>query len=682
MRWDDVRWMPNVRRLLQRRGLTFENSFAPYPLCCPSRASFLTGRYAHNHKVLSHVEPFGFASFRDRRTIATVLQKAGYRTALVGKYLNGYGEQTMRNGQSSLAYVPPGWTRWRAGSDHVWGSLDPFNGGTYSYFNLIENVDGRAEELRRPLLHRRDGATDPVVDQSLREPPRPLVHLVDPGRPAPWLAHGVGRPGDDPSHRRALDQLAHARPPDWVKGRFDSQITHGAGMPPNRSAEKNTKDKPRYLRRLPELTREEREALTEVTRQRAESLFVLDVQIGRTISRLSRSGQLANTVIMFTSDNGFYLGEHRKRLGKINLHEPSLRVPLIVAGPGVPHGRRYDPVTTVDLAPTLAAYAGVRMPRADGVDLTPLIENGDRGWDRPVVTEAMMTEGRYGRRSPDGSQLNTRGLRLGRWKITRYATGETELYDLATDPLELRNLSRVPRYADELRDLRKLYRTYKDCRGKACAAALPPKYRASPAEMRRDTLNMMERDPPLVRRLGASPQRSRVGANRSGGSAITSCAATSWISRVPASIVFSRMPKTVEVTRWSAVSAEPVRSRWARKTAAVTSPQPLGVIGSSGVRQDHAPSSETATTSTEPSGVSSVSTLVTSTVAGPRERTSSTASSTSDTVRVSRPARKSSSKWLGVITSAAGTTWSRIISGMPGRTNMPRPTSPITGSQQ
>ena len=108
MRWDDVRWMPNVRRLIQARGLSFESSFSPYPLCCPSRASFLTGRYAHNHEVLSHAEPFGFASFRDKRTIATVLQKAGYRTGLVGKYLNGYGQQALRNGEPSLNYVPPG----------------------------------------------------------------------------------------------------------------------------------------------------------------------------------------------------------------------------------------------------------------------------------------------------------------------------------------------------------------------------------------------------------------------------------------------------------------------------------------------------------------------------------------------------------------------------------------------
>lgn len=488
MRWDDMRWMPNVRRLLQRTGLSFENSFAPYPLCCPSRASFLTGQYTHNHHVYSHVDPYGFASFRDQRTIATVLQKAGYRTALVGKYLNGYGEQPLRSGGTSLNYVPPGWTQWLAGSDHAWHTGDPFKGGTYDYFDLVQNVNGRI--VASPGRY----STDVLAEQTR--------HLI--GRfgrkPDPWFIwwtpvaphHGSPTESDDPGQTRRTDGLdtnwvTPARP-DWVKGRFDARITHGAGTPPNASAEEDVSDKPRYLRKLPELTLQERDAETEVTRQRAESLFVLDVEIGKTISELSRSGQLANTVIMFTSDNGYYLGEHRKRQGKINLHEPSLRVPLIVAGPGVPRGRRYDPVTTVDLAPTLAAYAGVRMPDADGVDLTDLIEKGDRGWDRPVVTEGMMPEGLYVVRHRLGrSPLNTRGLRLGRWKITRYSTGETEVYDLATDPLELRSLSRVPEYAGVVADLKELARRYRDCRGAECTVEVPPAYRVSAAEARRIT---------------------------------------------------------------------------------------------------------------------------------------------------------------------------------------------------
>jgi N-acetylglucosamine-6-sulfatase len=489
MRWDDLRWMPNVRQLLQRKGLSFENSFAPYPLCCPSRASFLTGRYAHNHHVYSHVDPFGFTSFRDQRTIATVLQKAGYRTGLVGKYLNGYGEQPIHGtAESSLNYVPPGWTQWLAGSDHQWRSGDPFRGGTYDYFGLVQNVNGSI--VGSPGRY----STDVLAQQA-----RALVRRFGRHRD-PWFIwwtpvaphHGSPLEPDDPGTTRRTDGRATtwvtpARPA-WVKGRFDSRITHGSGTPPAGSAEEDLSDKPRYLRRLPELTLDEREAEAEVTRQRAESLFVLDQQIGRTISELSHTGQLANTLVLFTSDNGYYLGEHRKRQGKINLHEPSLRVPLIVAGPGVPRGRRFDPVSTVDLAPTLAAYAGVKLPAADGQALNGLITDGDQGWDRPVVTEGMMIGGRYATRHRLGpTPLNTRGLRLGRWKITRYSTGEVELYDLANDPLELRNLAQAPRYAGVLADLVDLYRRYSDCRQETCAAGLPEKYRVGAAESRRIT---------------------------------------------------------------------------------------------------------------------------------------------------------------------------------------------------
>ena len=495
MRWDDLRFMPHVRRFLQERGLSFENSFAPYPLCCPSRASFLTGQYAHNHHVYSHEDPFGFASFRDRRTLATVLQKAGYRTGLVGKYLNGYGEQPLRpSGRPSLNYVPPGWDQWMAGSDHAWGPGDPFAGGTYDYFSLVQNINGRI--VGSPGRY----STDVLAEQA-----RDVIDRF--GRTSsPWFVwwtpvaphHGSPIESDDPPPSTRLDGLSTSwvtpARPDWVKGRFDPQVTHGAGTPASGSAERDVSDKPRYLRRLPELSASERLAERDVTRQRGESLLVLDVQIERTISRLARTGQLPDTVVVFTSDNGYYLGEHRKRQGKINLHEPSLRVPLIIAGPGVPSGRRYDPVTTVDLAPTIAAYAGTRMPHADGTDLRPLIASGDRGWDRPVVTEGMMPEPTYqARRRLGPSPLNARGLRLGRWKLTRYSTGETELYDLAKDPLELRNLSRVPAYAELRDELLALFRRYRDCRGHGCRTTLPRRWQLTPDQNRRITEHQVQR---------------------------------------------------------------------------------------------------------------------------------------------------------------------------------------------
>ena len=486
MRWGDLRWMPAVRRLIQRRGLSFENSFAPYPLCCPSRSSFLSGQYAHNHHVYTHLEPYGFAAFRDQHSIATVLQAAGYQTALVGKYLNGYGEQYLRSGEPSLHYEPPGWDQWYAGSDHLWDFDDPhYGGGTYSYNHLVQNINGEIHDF--PGRY----STDVVAEQT-----RSVITGFSKD-PAPWFVwwtptaphHGLPVEPDDPAPTRRQDgefsEWDTPGRPAWVKGRFDREITHGSGTPASGSAEEDVTDKPYYLRRLPELNAAEKAAETEVTRQRAESLYALDVQVRGTIRHLRDLGQLDDTIIVFTSDNGYYLGEHRKRTGKVTLHEPSLRVPLLIAGPGVPHGRRYDPVTTIDLAPTLAAYAGTTMSGADGTSLLPIVHGRDRGWNRPVVTEAMMGFGRYAEEFQLGrSPLDTRGLRLGRWKLTRYSTGEVELYDLLTDPLELNNLRKVPEYAGKLKQLLRLYDRYHDCRGAECRAELPKKWRLTAAESR------------------------------------------------------------------------------------------------------------------------------------------------------------------------------------------------------
>ena len=213
MRWDDLRFMPNVQRLLQRRGLTFENSFAPYPLCCPSRASFLTGQYAHNHHVYSHVDPFGFAAFHDQRTIATVLQKAGYQTALVGKYLNGYGDQPLRStGGSSLHYEPPGWTEWMAGSDHRWQPGDPFQGGTYAYFNLTQNVNGEIKSFPGRYSTGVLGAQTRGLVSRFGAGQSALVHLVDARGAAPRLTDRVRRPACHPSDRRTDNHVGDPGP--------------------------------------------------------------------------------------------------------------------------------------------------------------------------------------------------------------------------------------------------------------------------------------------------------------------------------------------------------------------------------------------------------------------------------------------------------------------------------------
>src|SRR5262245_17753668 len=143
MRTDDLRWMPMTRRMIAAQGARFANSFSPNPLCCPARASFLNGEYTHNHGVWSARGPYGFQAFNDRRTLPVWLRRAGYHTLFLGKYLNGYGRQPTFGGRRSVRYVPPGWTDWRGSIDGGLRSGNPLSGGTYRYFDMTLNVNGR-----------------------------------------------------------------------------------------------------------------------------------------------------------------------------------------------------------------------------------------------------------------------------------------------------------------------------------------------------------------------------------------------------------------------------------------------------------------------------------------------------------------------------------------------------------
>jgi len=489
MRADDLRFMPRVRQLIAARGLTFRNSFSPYPLCCPARASLLTGQYPHNHGVLHNREPWGFAAFDDRATLATSLRAAGYRTGFVGKYLNHYGlARSAVTGAPSLTYVPPGWTDWYAAVEPPPGS--EYSGGTYDYFDTVFNVNGRTDDS-----HRGQYQTD-VLGQFGRSLVRKYSRVEQPfflflSALAPHT--GAPREADDPSWVSERDGRRHTLPtparPAWVKGLFDASLTRSPGLPRDGSSpEADVTDKPAAARRPP-LTSDEEYAVLQLTRQRAEALRVLDVEVGRLVRTLARSGALENTVLAFTSDNGYFLGEHRQRSAKTLPYEPSLRVPLMISGPGVPPGERFDPVRTTDLTATILGIARATPPHpADGSSLLATIRSGDRGWIAPVLTEALVKGVSSGdpavlARRGFTDALNVIGVRTARYKLVRWATGAVELYDLATDPNELHNLSREPGYRDVRRQLTKVWWHYKDCRGTACSRPLPAALLLQPREL-------------------------------------------------------------------------------------------------------------------------------------------------------------------------------------------------------
>ncbi len=484
MRADDVQYMPNVQRLIRAEGVDFTNAFSPHPLCCPARASFVTGQYTHNHHVWSNNHPYGFAALDDTRTVATGLDDVGYNTAFLGKYLNGYGSDPAPDGSApdSLAYVPPGWKEWRGSVGGPPGWDDPDAGGTYRYWDTTLNVDGVLQGNQGIYQTRLLGTQAADLVAEYAPSPKPFFLWTS------YVAPHIGTPPekDDPEpvtrENGFTNNFATPARPRWVRDMYDSVITEAPGA----GGEADVSDKPFYIRDMPQANATERAAMLELTRQRAESLFVLDQEVGRTVDALEASGELDNTIVVFMSDNGYFLGEHRMRQGKILPYEPSLRVPTLMRGPGIPAGEtRSDPIMTIDLAPTFLDAAGAQPDRAmDGVSMLDVARDGDRGWSRAVLTEtgplpapllgqARAPEAFLSEPSGPSRQRFSQGVRTSRYLYVEHASNERELYDLRSDPGQLHSIVDRPGAAHVVAELARVLDRMRECAGEQCATPLP-----------------------------------------------------------------------------------------------------------------------------------------------------------------------------------------------------------------
>lgn len=487
MRHDDLRWMPNVQSFVRDRGTDFRNSFAPTPLCCPNRASYLTGKLPHNHHVWWHEAPWGYGAFDDRRTLATALQGAGYRTGYIGKYLNQYGIARPFADPSATpsTYVPQGWTDWRGTPDATpYGVADPREGSTYDYWDTTINNNG--------VLEGNPGRYNStvLVDETIE-----VLDGFSAGR-RPWYIqlnslaphHGAPLETGDP-------YLETAARPDWVRGKFDDLITRAPGIPANGRPEADVSDKAFVTRRLGTTGPTARAAVLKVARQRAESLHVLDKELGRLFKRLRATGELDNTIVAFTSDNGYMLGEHRWVHGKVIGFEPSYRVPLVIAGPGIPSGaKHYAPVATTDLTASVLDWTGATLRGVDGTSVVDEIGRTD-AWERALGYESYFP-GIPNPHTRNGFREGPRtgaGIRTAQWFYVKYSNGDVELFDLANDPLELRSVHADPSYAAVRRDLDSVWSEFSDCRRAECTIPLPASLRTSD-QRTAELTELMERE--------------------------------------------------------------------------------------------------------------------------------------------------------------------------------------------
>ncbi len=458
---ESMKVLPRVRHLIGDAGVTFTNSFASYPLCCPSRSTFLTGQYAHNHGVRGNRPPFGgYGRFRGAdRTVPVALQRAGYRTIHIGKYLNGYGRDVP-------ATVPPGWTDWR-------GSIDP---STYRYWNYTLNVNGKRRTYGTADADYQTDVYAGLADGVIRREARiggPFYLSVA------FLAphSGLGRNGTGSNGQAEEDAAGNTGQPLTQRQRRQRRRVAAIGLPapaprhagafagvplprPPSFDEADMSDKPAVFRAQPRFTPAVTNRIARSWRARRATLLAVDDAVRRIHEALRVSGQLRNTVIVFTSDNGFFHGEHRRPNGKVLVYEPSVRVPLLLAGPGIPRGQRRGAlVANVDLAATILDAARARPPRRlDGRSLLPIARNARLRTHRDLLLET----------GAGAARANYSAVRTPRFKYVEYSTGEQELYDLVRDPFELRSRHRDPAYAKIRAELRRRLRVLQRCAGRSC----------------------------------------------------------------------------------------------------------------------------------------------------------------------------------------------------------------------
>ena len=492
----EVQAMPYTLSLIANRGVTFNRYYVPYPLCCPSRTSLLTGRYSHNNNVRGNVPPNGgYTGFKARQAyshnLATWLQADGYRTIHIGKFLNGYGDEPFDNGTD----VPPGWSAWhtvlRADTNHYFygytlnnnGSLDgpygdPGSWDTREYGERDDFGCPSAPLNGKPCFYETD-TFNTMAYQELTQtsPEQPFYLQMDYTAP-----HGdFRRPAGPEPALRHYNTFAGAPYP------------HGRSEGFN---EGNVNDKPRFIREAPYLSLNDIHTYRVYYQKALESLRSVDEGVKLIVDTLGGLHRLRNTYIIFTSDNGFFYGEHRLTGGKFLAYEPATHLPFLIRGPGIKPGTSTGELAAnIDIAPTVLELAGAEADKSiDGRSLVPYMKDASLRSRRPILFESFVETADVeangeptaqrarvvpkGRGSKATASIvappkDYEGIRLGPYKYIEWPDGEKELYDITKDPYELNNVVRVKNLSPIRAFLHAQLVRLETCVGRRCQEVAP-----------------------------------------------------------------------------------------------------------------------------------------------------------------------------------------------------------------
>lgn len=423
LRWDDLGIAghpfvktPNIDRI-GREGASFRNAFMTTPLCSPSRASFLTGQYPHTHGITDNVDR-SVASHK-LITFPIALQQSGYTTAFIGKWHMG-NDDSQR----------PGFDRWVSFK------------GQGSYVNPEINEDGKDVKTSGYITDLLTGYATEFIKRRHDKP-----FLV-------YLAHKAIHP-EVMQHDDGSVNLAEAE--RFIPAERHQNLFKGKKIPRRPSAMQPPVGKPALQRKIGDLPPLGASTATrdESVLGRLRSLMAIEEGVGEILKALKETNQLDNTVIVFTSDNGYFYGEHGLSVERRLAYEESIRMPLLIRYPAaVKVGTvRHEFALNIDLAPTLLELAGVAVPsRMEGHSLVPLLKGERTAWRKSFLIEYYSD-----RVFPRINRMGYKALRSERWKYIHYfeLEGMDELYDLKADPYEITNIIDRPDSVRVVEELKK-----------------------------------------------------------------------------------------------------------------------------------------------------------------------------------------------------------------------------------
>jgi len=423
LRWDDLGIAghpflktPNIDRI-GREGAHFRNAFITAPLCSPSRASFLTGQYAHTHGITDNVDRS--AASHKLITFPLLLQRSGYTTAFIGKWHMG-NDDSQR----------PGFDRWVSFK------------GQGSYIDPEINEDGKELKANGYITDLLSGYAIEFIKRRHDKP-----YLV-------YLAHKAIHP-EVMQHDDGSVNLADAE--RFIPAERHRSLFTGEKIPRRANAMRPPTGKPALERKIGDLPPLGANTATrdESVLGRLRSLIAIEEGVDEILKALKETDQLDNTVIVFTSDNGYFYGEHGLSVERRLAYEESIRMPLLIRYPkAIKAGTVRDEFAlNIDLAPTLLELAGVTGPNSmEGRSLVPLMKGAKTEWRKSFLIEYYSDKV-----FPRIRQMGYKAVRNERWKYIHYfeLEGMDELYDLKADPYEMKNIIRQPNAARIVEEMKR-----------------------------------------------------------------------------------------------------------------------------------------------------------------------------------------------------------------------------------